>query len=52
MVGGIDGEVEDILYGDVECYVYKQNGGGEVLLVNNDSYNTMTCEYYSQKNNA
>ena len=54
MVGQTDGELEDILYGDVECYVYKQNGGGEVLLVNNDSYNytEYADEYYSQKNNA
>ena len=35
----VDGELDDILYGDVECYVYKQNGGGTVLLVVNDSYN-------------
>ena len=24
---------------NVECYVYKQNGGSVVLLVNNDAYN-------------
>ena len=39
MVGQTEGELEDILYGDVECYVYKQNGGDVVLLVFNDSYN-------------
>ena len=39
MVGQTDSEDEDILYGDVECYVYKQNGGGTVLLVVNDAYN-------------
>ena len=39
MVGQTDSEIEDIMYGDVECYVYKQNGGGTVLLVVNDAYN-------------
>ena len=39
MVGQTDSEIEDIIYGDVECYVYKQNGGGTVLLVVNDAYN-------------
>ena len=38
MVGQTDSEIEDIMYGDVECYVYKQNGGGTVLLVVNDAY--------------
>jgi hypothetical protein len=28
------------LYGDVECYVYKQNGGKTKLLVVNDLYNS------------
>ena len=49
-VGGVDGELDDILYGDVECYVYKQNGGGTVLLVVNDSYNytEYADEYYTK----
>ena len=37
MVGGTEEEsIDDIEYGDVECYVYKQNCGSEVLLVVND----------------
>ena len=37
MVGGAEEEsIDDTEYGDVECYVYKQNGGDEVLLVTND----------------
>ena len=37
MVGGTEEEsIDDIEYGDVECYIYKQNCGDEVLLVVND----------------
>ena len=37
MVGGTEEEsIDDIEYGEVECYVYKQNCGDEVLLVVND----------------
>ena len=52
IVGGIDGELEDILYGDVECYIYKQNGGSEVMIVNNDSYNytEYVDQYYAERN--